>query len=377
MNEQYVGADLCIQPTNNERLTTSNPMPGGTGHDERLATSNEQRVITLAHGNGGKLTQRLIKEHFAPQFANEYLNKMTDSAIVDINGVKLAFTTDSYVIKPHFFPGGNIGKLAVCGTVNDLSVMGAVPKYISCALIIEEGFPVDELDVIIKTMKEEADRAGIKIVTGDTKVVDNGSADKIFINTSGIGEVKYNIIENKISVGDKIIVNGTLGDHGIAIFSARENLNIKSEIKSDCTALNSLIFSVLEKYPNIKFMRDITRGGLATVLNEVCENEEFGVEVFEDKIPVREDVKAVCELLGFDPVYIANEGKVLMIAPADIADNVLKIIRGHKDGVNAQIIGEIMAPRFREGKGKAYMKTTIGGRRIIDMLISDQLPRIC
>lgn len=345
--------------------------------NERRATSNEQRVITLAHGNGGKLTQRLIKEHFANQFANEYLNKMTDSAVMDINSIKLAFTTDSYVIKPHFFPGGNIGKLAVCGTVNDLSVMGAVPKYISCALIIEEGFSVEELDVIIKTMREEADKAGVKIVTGDTKVVDKGSADKIFINTSGIGEVKYNIIKNKISEGDKIIINGTLGDHGIAIFSARENLNIKSEIKSDCTALNSLIFSVLEKYPSIKFMRDITRGGLATVLNEVCANEEFRIEVFEDKIPVREDVKAVCELLGFDPVYIANEGKVLMIVPSDIADGALKIMRGHKDGVDAQIIGEIMAPRFREGKGKAYMKTAIGGKRIIDMLVSDQLPRIC
>lgn len=334
---------------------------------------DEQRIITLAHGNGGKLTQRLIKEHFTPQFANEYLNKMSDSAIVDINKIKLAFTTDSYVIKPHFFPGGNIGKLAVCGTVNDLSVMGAVPKYISCALIIEEGFSVTELDVIIKTMKEEADSAGVKIVTGDTKVVDKGSADKIFINTSGIAEVKYNIIENKILTGDKIIVNGTLGDHGIAIFSARENLNIKSEIKSDCVSLNSLIFSVLEKHPNIKFMRDITRGGLATVLNEVCANEEFGIEVYEDKIPVREDVKAVCELLGFDPIYIANEGKVLMIAPADTADNVLKIMRGHKDGANAQIIGEINSAH----NSKAYMKTLIGGRRIIDMLVSDQLPRIC
>lgn len=338
---------------------------------------NEQRIITLAHGNGGRLTQRLIKEHFAPQFANEYLNKMSDSAIIGINGVKLAFTTDSYVIKPHFFPGGNIGKLAVCGTVNDLSVMGAVPKYISCGFIIEEGLALSELDVIIKTMKEEADRAGVMIVTGDTKVVDKGSADKIFINTSGIGEIKYNIIENKICAGDKIIVNGTLGDHGIAVFCARENLNIKSEIKSDCAALNSLIFSVLEKYPNIKFMRDITRGGLATVLNEVCEKEEFGIEVYEDKIPVREDVKAICELLGFDPVYIANEGKVLMIAPSDAADDVLRIMKLHKDGADAQIIGEVMAPRFREGKGKVYMKTIIGGHRIIDTLTSDQLPRIC
>ncbi|MFH1453738.1 MAG: hydrogenase expression/formation protein HypE [Armatimonadota bacterium] len=333
----------------------------------------DKEIITLAHGNGGRLTQKLIKEKFVSGFSNEYLNKMTDSALVSINGTKLAFTTDSYVIKPHFFPGGDIGKLAVCGTINDLAVMGAEPKYISCGFIIEEGFSLEDLSKIIDSMKDQAQKSGVKIVTGDTKVVDKGSADKIFINTSGVGQIKYNISENTIKAGDKLIVNGTLADHGIAVYSAREKLNIKSNITSDSAPLSGLILSVLEKYPNVKFMRDITRGGLATVLNEVCNEENFGVEVYEDKIPVKEEVKAVCELLGFDPLYIANEGKVLFIVPRDDAENILALMKKHEYGKDARIIGEVVSSY----PGKAYMRTSIGGKRIIDMLTSDQLPRIC
>jgi len=335
----------------------------------------KRKTILLSHGGGGKHTRQLIEEHFLPAFSNSMLEKLGDSAVFKIDGKKVAFTTDTFVVKPLFFPGGDIGELAVYGTVNDLSVMGAHPLYLSAGIVIEEGLTFDTLDRVITSMNEASQRAGISIVTGDTKVVERGSADGIFINTSGIGIIEDELMSGKpVSPGDRIIINGTLGDHGIAVLSAREDLPFKSDIKSDTTPLNRIIFPLLEKFPGkVKFMRDATRGGFATVLNEICEGEDFGIAVTESDIPVREDVRAVCELLGFDPLYVANEGKVVIIIERDTADSALKMLRNHPRGKNSAIVGEITA----NYPGKVVLKTAIGGGRILDMMIGDQLPRIC
>ena len=310
-------------------------------------------------------------------FSNDHLDAQTDSAILGLSQKNIAFTTDSYVVDPIFFQGGNIGKLAVCGTVNDLAVSGAKPLYLSCGFIIEEGFPMDDLETIVKTMAEEAKIAGVKIVTGDTKVVNRGKCDKIFINTAGIGEMeedkKHISFGTNVEDGDKIIINGSVGDHGIAILAARESLNFKSEINSDCVALNGLIGDALNIIGGIKFMRDATRGGIATVLCELAKSKKLGISIDEKNIPVKEIVKGTCEIFGFDPLYLANEGKVVMVVSQKDADHILKVLQAHPLGKESAIIGEITG----SNPGKVLMQTEVGGRRIIDMLAGEMLPRIC
>jgi len=333
--------------------------------------------ILLGHGSGGKLSHDLIKNIFVKYFDNDILSLQTDSAIINTESNNLAFTTDSYVINPIFFPGGDIGKLAVCGTVNDLAVSGAVPLYISSSFIIEEGFPISDLEQIVKSMALEADKAGVSIVTGDTKVVDRGKCDKLFINTSGIG--RFDNLDSGIGtgkhirLGDKILINGSLGDHGMAVMAARNDLNISAELNSDCACLNKLIAELQENTKTIRFMRDATRGGLATVLAEVVNSKSFGLEINENCLPVKESVRGMCELLGFDPLYVANEGKVVIIISESESKKAIEILRQNEFGVDASIIGSIVS----ENAGKGWLNTGIGGRRIIDMLSGEQLPRIC
>ena len=335
--------------------------------------SNEK--IGLSHGAGGKLSLDLINSLFKENFKNKILNRLEDSAVFNLNDQKIAFTTDSYVIQPIFFPGGDIGKLAVCGTINDLAVMGAKPLFLSCSLIIEEGLDKSILQKIILSMKKTAQKANIQIVTGDTKVVEKGSADKIFVNTSGIGTISKGIDlgKEKIKVGDKIIINGTIGDHATAVLSVREGLQFQTRVKSDCAFLSDLISQVLKFKNQIKFMRDPTRGGLATVLNEMVDGKNFGALLFEEKIPIKEEVQGFCELLGYDPLYLANEGKVIIVTASEVAGKVLRILRKNQKGKNAETIGEI-TDRFKEIVG---LKTKFGGTRVVDMLLGEQFPRIC
>ncbi|MCK4662024.1 MAG: hydrogenase expression/formation protein HypE [Bacteroidales bacterium] len=332
--------------------------------------------ITLNHGSGGRASHDLIKNIFIKSFGDTN-SVLSDSAILNILNEKIAFTTDSFVIDPIFFPGGDIGKLAVCGTVNDLAVSGAVPKYITASFILEEGLPVNDLKKIVNSMAVQAKVANIKIVAGDTKVVNKGKCDKIFINTTGIGvfEKDYSFISTgeKIEINDKIIINGFLGDHSVAVLGARNELGFKVNIQSDCDCLNELIQSVIKAGMRIKFMRDVTRGGLATVLNELTEIIRFGVELDEKNVPVRESVNGLCEILGFDPLYLANEGKVLMVVHSEDADNVIKILKENPLGVESKMIGEIVSDHPKMVVGK----TKIGGKRIINMLQGEQLPRIC
>jgi len=331
--------------------------------------------VLLAHGGGGKLTRQLLYDHFLSKFKNKELHRVDDSAVVAIGNRQVAFTTDTFVVKPLFYPGGNIGHLAVCGTVNDLAVTGAKPMFLSAGFVIEEGFPLSSLDEIISSMQKTAEVAGVEIITGDTKVVEKGSCDGIFINTAGIGVIDKGLMSNEnFKPGDKIIINGPLGDHGIAVVSARGDLPMDVDIKSDNAPLNLLITPLLEKFPGkVKFMRDATRGGFATVLNEIIEDAGLGISIFEDKIPVREPVKAVCELLGFDPLYLANEGKVVTVVPAEPAENVLTFMKKQPHGAESAIVGEFTEQR----PGRVILKTGIGGGRILDMMIGDQLPRIC
>lgn len=333
--------------------------------------------IMLGHGSGGKLSHELIDSLFAKHFDNAYLRQQSDSAVLGSEGKNIAFTTDSFVVDPIFFPGGDIGKLAIAGTVNDLAVSGAVPRFISCGFIIEEGFSRDELEKIVISMANEAKKAGVQIVTGDTKVVDKGKCDKVFINTSGIGflpEKNKNISSGKnIQIGDKIIINGSIGDHGMTVMAARNELNISANIQSDCACLNGLIQSVLDVTDEVRFMRDATRGGLGTVLSELVKGKEFGLQAIEENLVINEKVKGICELLGFDPIYVANEGKVVMVVGQKDAENVLSVMRKHPLGKDASLIGEITSSH----KGTAWLETVIGGKRIIDMLSGQQLPRIC
>lgn len=334
-------------------------------------------LIRIGHGSGGRLSRELIYRIFVKHFSNPALDKLSDAAWLKAHDNELAFTTDSYVIDPIFFPGGDIGQLAVSGTVNDLCVAGAKPLYMSAGFIIEEGFSISDLERIAESMAQEAREAGIQIVTGDTKVVKKGQCDKLFINTSGIGTVSPDRIHLKeadsIVPGDKIIVTGTLGDHAIAILSARENLNLDEKIISDATPLNSLTEKILKIPEEIRFMRDITRGGLATILVETCEKKSFGIEVHENAIPVHQSVRSVCELYGFDPMYLANEGKIMLIVKAGSEQTVLNRIKKDPDGQKASIIGEIT----ETNPGKAVMISSIGGKRMIDMLSGEMLPRIC
>ena len=295
--------------------------------------------------------------------------------IFSIRGIRLAFSTDSYVINPIFFPGGDIGKLAVNGTVNDLSMCGARPLYLSSAFIIEEGLPMDELWRVVLSMEAAAKAAGVQLVTGDTKVVDRGKGDKIFINTSGIGIIPDGVEINpqRAKIGDKIILSGTIADHGIAIMSVREGLEFETQIESDCAPLNGLVEKMFAASQDIHVLRDPTRGGVATVLNEISESAAIGITILEDLIPVSEEVNGACEILGFDPLYVANEGKLLAFVSQAAADIVLAAMRTHPFGKNAVIIGEVVD----EHPGTVIMKTRIGGSRVVDMLSGEQLPRIC
>jgi len=330
--------------------------------------------ILLAHGSGGKLAHELVEKSFVKAFSNPFLAKLDDSAVIDISG-RLAFTTDSYVVSPIFFPGGDIGKLAVFGTVNDLAMSGARPLYLSLSFIIEEGLPQDELNQIVNSVQKAAQEAGVEIVTGDTKVVNRGSADKLFINTAGVGIIPdgVDISGSNARPGDKVLLSGTIGDHGIAVLSQREGLRFSTKLESDCAPLNSLVAEMLNASPNIHCLRDPTRGGLATSLNELAKQSKASIRIEEEKIPVREEVLAACEMLGFDPLYVANEGKLVAIVPLEDADRVLKAIRGNKYGQDAAIIGEVRA----EHPGRVAMKTCLGASRIVDMLVGDLLPRIC
>lgn len=334
-------------------------------------------VIMMGHGSGGRMTSELIRHTFARYFSNPVLDIMGDSALLEVQGSKLAFTTDSYVIDPIFFPGGDIGTLAVCGTVNDLAVAGASPLFLSAAFILEEGFPVGHLENIARSMAEMASLAGVTIVTGDTKVVKKGQCDKIFIITSGVGlapESSQDILAGKhIRPGDKIIVSGFLGDHEICILAAREKLQFEEPLLSDVAPLNAMILLLMESGADVKFMRDITRGGLATVCAEITEGKAFGMHLDERYIPVREQVKGLCELYGFDPLYLANEGKILAVVDRQTADKALEAIKKTSTGADAAIIGEITDHR----PGKVVMSSVTGGNRIVDRLAGIQLPRIC
>ncbi|MHB9095100.1 MAG: hydrogenase expression/formation protein HypE [Eubacteriales bacterium] len=331
--------------------------------------------ILLAHGSGGRLSHELVKSIFLPVFDNQVLNQLDDRADVEVSGVKLAFTTDSFVVNPPFFAGGDIGKLAVCGTVNDLAMGGAEPLYISAGFIIEEGFSLDSLKSVVASMKKAADEAGVKIVCGDTKVVEKGSADQIFINTSGIGLVPEGVkVSGSLArPGDKVVINGFIGDHGMAVMAERQGLSFKSTIASDCAPLNGLVKTMLGESKNIHVFRDPTRGGVATTLNEIAAQSGVGIVLREEAIPVRDEVMAACEILGFDPLYVANEGKLLAVIPAETAERVVAAMKNHPYGTDSAIIGEVVA----DHPGRVVLSTGIGGRRIVDMLVGEQLPRIC
>jgi len=339
-----------------------------------LPLSDYEKVL-LAHGGGGTLSHQLIQKMFFSQFDNPLLNSEHDGAIFELNGTKFAFSTDSYVVQPIFFPGGNIGGLAVNGTVNDLSMCGAKPLFLSCGFIIEEGFPMTDLWKVVLSMKSAAEKAGVQIVTGDTKVVDKGKGDKIFINTSGIGVIHEGVSISPLNCkpGDAILLNGNIADHGIAIMSARENLSFETTIQSDCAPLNALVESMVSVSKNIHVLRDPTRGGIASALNEIAQKANVGILIEEEKIPIREEVKGACELLGLDPLYIANEGKLLAIVKANDAEKILNEMRKHPLGKESSLIGYVT----EENKQSVIMKTSIGSKRIVDMLSGEQLPRIC
>jgi hydrogenase expression/formation protein HypE len=333
------------------------------------------RHISLNHGSGGSLTGKLIKEVFMGRFGLS--EPLTDSALLKENGLRLAFTTDSFVVDPVFFPGGDIGKLAVCGTVNDLAVSGAMPRFISASFIIEEGFPFHDLELIADSMSREAGSAGVRIVTGDTKVVEKGKCDKIFITTSGIGILKKGLEHistgNKIKAGDKLIINGSLGNHAIAVLGARNKLTFKSPVISDCSSLNHMIQKVLGECNEIHFMRDLTRGGLITVLYELSGMIKSGIILNESSVPVDEPVRGLCEILGFDPLYLANEGKALFVVGESGCEKALEALRSYPLGKCAEIIGEVTD----NNKDMVILKTVTGGRRILDIPSGLQLPRIC
>jgi len=339
------------------------------------------KVITLAHGGGGKAMRDLIDDVFIDAFNNPVLNTLEDQARFELSdlasyGDRLAMTTDSYVIDPIFFPGGDIGKLAICGTVNDLAVGGATPLYLTCGMIIEEGMQVSTLRKIVKSMADTAKAAGVLIVTGDTKVVERGSCDKIFINTAGIGVIHedYNLGAHLAMPNDHVLVNGFLGDHGAAILDARGDMNLSSPIESDCAPLHDLIDTLLKAAPNIRFIRDATRGGIASVLNEIAAASNCGIEIIEQATPIRNEVKGFCEILGLDPLYLANEGKLVAIVPEDEIKAALDAIRVHPLGHDAADIGRVL----ENGRpGRVHMQTGFGGKRIVDMLVGEQLPRIC
>ena len=336
----------------------------------------EHKQIVLGHGSGGKLTAELIGKLFLPAFANPILDKLDDQAVLQVNGSRLAFTTDSFVVTPIFFPGGDIGALAVNGTVNDLAMSGARPLYLAAAFILEEGLATDDLRRVIVSMRVAAQNAGVQLVTGDTKVVNRGKGDKIFITTTGIGiiEEPVNISADLARPGDKILVSGYVGDHGIAIMSKRENLEFEGAIESDCAALNGLVADMIDTAgASVRCLRDPTRGGVATTLNEIAARSKIGMKLFEKTIPIRDTVRGACELLGLDPLYVANEGKLLAVVAAESADAILARMRQHPLGQYSAVIGEVVA----DHPAMVLMKTEIGGTRVLDVMFGEQLPRIC
>ena len=332
-------------------------------------------TVLLDHGGGGKIAHNLITEIMLPIFDNDILALLHDGAIFNIEEQRLAFSTDTYVVDPIFFPGGSIGDLAVNGTVNDLAMCGATPLYLSAGLVIEEGFPMTDLEKILKMMSVASDKADVQVVTGDTKVVPKGAADKIFINTSGIGIIpkQVNISGHRACPGDKIILSGSIADHGMAVLTQREGITFKSSIKSDTAPLNHMVKKMLSVCRDIHMLRDPTRGGVATALNEIAGKSDVGIRIYEARIPLKDDVAGICELLGFDPIYVANEGKLLAFVGKNHVAEVLAAIKQDDFGKDAAIIGEVVV----DYPGKVIMQTRIGGTRIVDMLTGDQLPRIC
>jgi len=331
--------------------------------------------ILLDHGSGGKVSHALTRDLLLPVFGNPILDRLDDGAVLDMDAGRMAFSTDTYVVDPIFFPGGNIGDLAINGTVNDLAMCGAEPLYLSVGLILEEGFALDDLKEIVAAMGAAVRKAGVHVVTGDTKVVPKGAADKIFINTSGVGRIPdgIDVGSDQASAGDIIIVSGTLADHGATVLTQREGLTFEAQVASDSAALNHMVRQILDVCPQVSVLRDPTRGGVGTALNEIAGQSGVGIKISEDKIPVKPEVAGICELLGLDPLYVANEGKLLALVPADQADRVLAAIKANEFGREAVIIGEVTA----DSPGKVFMQTRIGGSRIVDMLTGEQLPRIC
>ncbi|GFE57201.1 hydrogenase expression/formation protein HypE [Geobacter sp. AOG1] len=335
----------------------------------------DKDLILLGHGSGGKLSHQLLDELIIPTLSGVPVAGQNDAAVVEHNGQRLAFTTDSYVVDPIFFPGGNIGSLAVNGTVNDLAMMGARPLFMSVGLILEEGMSRRELAIILAAMREAADRAGVAIVTGDTKVVPRGKADRLFINTSGVGVVENGVEINgcKAQVGDRVIINGTIGDHGIAVLAAREGLELATDIESDCAALNGLVTELLQDGEALHVLRDPTRGGVATTLKEIAIQSGVTITLREEALPLKSGVRGVCSILGLDPLYVANEGKLLAIVAPDRADAALARMRRHPLGSDAAIIGEVTGA----SDGRVQLETSVGGVRGVEMLAGEQLPRIC
>jgi hydrogenase expression/formation protein HypE len=332
------------------------------------------KKIILDHGSGGKASKELIESLFFPFFDNPLLKEMDDSTVFEINGTRFAFSTDSFTVTPIVFPGGNIGSLAIHGTVNDLAMRGAIPLYLSAGFILEEGLSGEILKEILEAMKRAAKDAQSLIIAGDTKVVPRGQADKIFINTAGLGLVKNaNISANNAKEGDLVLINGTIGDHGMCILSLREGLSLNTTLKSDTAPLNGLVEEILSKTYGIHTMRDPTRGGVATTLNEIAYQSQVGIEVWEEKLPFKEEVLGAAEILGIEPLYLANEGKMLVFVDRKEADKVLGLMKIHPYGREAVIIGEVKG----ESKGKVWLKTRLGSRRLLDMLVGEPLPRIC
>ncbi|MFZ0241286.1 MAG: hydrogenase expression/formation protein HypE [Desulfobacterales bacterium] len=331
--------------------------------------------VTLDHGSGGKISHSLMTDILLPVFDNPILAGLDDGAILELGGRRLAFSTDSYTVDPIFFPGGHIGDLAINGTVNDIAMCGGTPLYLSVGLIIEEGFAMADLERILAGMGAAARKAGVTVVTGDTKVVPKGAADKIFINTSGIGLIpeEVDVGSTKACAGDRIILSGTMADHGVTILTQREGLTFDSPLTSDSAPLNQMVAAMFAASRSIHVLRDPTRGGVGTALNEIARKSEVGITLFEDRIPLKKEVAGICELLGFDPLYLANEGKLLAFVAAEHVDRVLKAIRQNEYGRDAAVVGEVAA----EHPGRVTMQTRIGGRRIVDMLTGEQLPRIC
>lgn len=337
--------------------------------------------IVLGHGSGGKLSAELIDKVFVSAFRNPTLEQMNDQAALNIGGARLALTTDSFVVTPIFFPGGDIGTLAINGTVNDLAVGGAKPLYLAAAFILEEGLSTQDLQRVVESMRAAAHNAGVQLVTGDTKVVDRGKGDKIFITTTGIGvfDRATQISADRARPGDKVILSGTIGDHGITILSQRESLEFEGELESDCAALNGLVKEMLDEaqaagdLEEIRCMRDPTRGGIASTLNEIAGQSRIGITLQESDIPVRDAVRGACEVLGLDPLYVANEGKLVAIVAPEIAGRLVERMRSHPLGQNSVIIGEVVTKH----QGMVVMNTSIGGNRVVDLLFGEQLPRIC